>query len=264
MLIGSSLKFAIAMALMQAGVALPADPRLDPVRPQLQALVDKSAEAGLPADLLVSKVREGLAKGVPADRIEAAAGRMAEGLSAAQGFVRARHPGQTPPPELVRALAEARLAGVELSSLDPVVRGGAPGPATARAVEVVTDLSLRGYPTSRALALVTELHGREPAAVGRLPATLDVLRREQALSHAEAVDALSRGLKGGASLETASVRAAEARRGAGQGKSKQGGGDSEAGGKEGFVPPGQLKKQSGAKGRPAETPGRGMGMGPKK
>jgi hypothetical protein len=259
MLVASSLKFVIALALAQAGaVALPADPRLDPVRPRLEALVTRSAEAGLPTELLVSKVREGLAKGVPADRIEAAAGRMAEGLSAAQGFVRERHPKQAPPPDLVRALAEARMAGVEPAVLDPVVRGAKPGPATARAVEVLTDLSLRGYPASRALALGAELHGREPAAVGRLPATLDVLRREQALSHVEAVDALSQGLQGGASLETASARAAQARRGAGQGKSKQGGED-EAGNKEGFVPPGQLKKQSGSKGRPPETPGRGMG-----
>jgi hypothetical protein len=124
MLVASSLKFVIALALAQAGaVALPADPRLDPVRPRLEALVTRSAEAGLPTELLVSKVREGLAKGVPADRIEAAAGRMAEGLSAAQGFVRERHPKQAPPPELVRALAEARMAGVELAVLDPVVRG---------------------------------------------------------------------------------------------------------------------------------------------
>jgi hypothetical protein len=258
MLVSSSLKVVIALALAQAGaMALPADPRLDPVRPRLEALVTRSAEAGLPAELLVSKVREGLAKGVPADRIEAAAGRMAEGLAAAQGFVRERHPSVTPPPELVRALAEARMAGVELATLDPVVRGPRPGPATARAVEVLTDLSLRGYPAGRALALVTELHGREPAAVGRLPVALDVLRREQALSHVEAVDALARGLQGGASLETASARAADARRGAGPGKSKPG--DNEGGTKEGFVPPGQLKKQSGLKGRPADIPGRAMG-----
>jgi hypothetical protein len=259
MLLGASgLKLIFALALAQAAaVALPADPRLDPVRTRLESLVTRTSDAGLPAELLVSKVREGLAKGVPVDRIEAAAGKMADGLQSARGFVNERHPRFAPPAELVRAIAEARLAGVELAALDPLVRGPRPNADTTRAIEVLTDLSLRGYPVARAAALVNELHGKEPAAVGRLPATLDILRREQALTHTETVDALSKGLQSGASLEAASAKAAEARGrgGAGQGKSNGGGGQGQGATKEGFVPPGQLKKQSGIKGRPA-APGK--------
>ena len=246
----------VLLTLSQAARSLPDDPRLQSVRPRLEQLVNKTADDQLPADLLVSKVREGLAKGVPAERIEAATQRLAEGLVAARQFVTARHPEVSPPVELVRALAEARLAGVDLAAADPIVRGSRPTADTARAVAVLTDLSLRGYPTGRASDLLEQVFSREPAAVGRVSATLEVLRREHALTHVESVDALTRGLEGGASLATASNRAlSEARNGRGQGKHKPG---RDTGGQDGFVPPGQLKKQSGTKGRPA-TPGRSLG-----
>src|SRR5216110_248060 len=100
---------------------LPQDARLEPVRARLESLVARTNQAGLPADLVVSKVREGLAKGVPAERIEAAANRLAESLELARRFVAERRSG--PAPALVRALAEARSAGVELSETDALVRG---------------------------------------------------------------------------------------------------------------------------------------------
>ena len=135
------------------------------------------------------------------------------------------------------------------------MRGGRPAPETARAIEVITDLSLRGYPPSRAAGLVQDVLARDAAAVGRLPAALEVLRREQALSHGETVDALARGLQRGR-LARAGLRAAPptsaARAGA---PANRGGGDGEPGRKEGFVPPGQLKKQLGTKGRRPRAPG---------
>ena len=264
MLVGSSLKFVIALALAQAGaVAFPADPRLDPVRaPAGGAGRPKSAEAGLPAELLVSKVREGLAKGVPADRIEAAAGRLAEGLAAARGFVRERHPGARRRPSWCARWPRRGWRASSWPTLDPVVRGARPGPETARAVEVLTDLSLRGYPASRALvageraARARAGGGRPPAGhAGRPPSRAGAQPRRGG-GRAGAGPARGRFARDGVR------RAADARRGAGQGKSKQGG-EGEGGNKEGFVPPGQLKKQSGTKGRPAENPGRGMGPKPK-
>jgi hypothetical protein len=94
MLSGATLSFALATALTLAQAApLPGDARLDPVRARLEAVVSGAAQDGLPAEVLVSKVREGLAKGVPADRIETATIRLAEGLKSAQAFVRERLPG---------------------------------------------------------------------------------------------------------------------------------------------------------------------------
>ena len=253
-----TLKLVLTLALAQ-GAALPADPRLDPVRPRLEQLVDRTAASGLPAELVVSKVREGLAKGVSPDRIEAAVARLFDNLQAARTFAAERRSGPAPAPELVRALADARMAGIDLASADAVVRGGKAAPETARAVEVLTDLSLRGYPADRAAVLVKDLFARDAAALGKLPATLDLLRREQALSHAETVDALARGMRGGGSLEQASTRAsAEERRKAPGGAARRGG-EGAPGRKEGFIPPGQLKKQMPPKGPPAEPPGRGRG-----
>ena len=46
----------------------------------------------------------------------------------------------------------------------------------------------------RALVVVERIEVREPAALDRVPALLDTIRRDQALSPAEAADALARGL----------------------------------------------------------------------
>ncbi len=254
MLATTTVKLVLALGLAQAAV-LPSDPRLEPVRPRLEEVVQRLAAAGLPAEIVVSKVREGLAKGVPPERIAQAAGRLADNLASARTFLAERRPDGPHAPDLLRALAEARLAGVDLAAADPVVRGGRAPAETARAVEVITDLALRGYPSARAGGLVKEVLARDPAAVGRLPATLEVLRREQALSHGESLEAITRGMQGGGSLEQAGSRAAADGRGKAGGPGNRG--VSEAARKEGFVPPGQLKKQAGAKGPPAEPPGRG-------
>jgi hypothetical protein len=248
MLSGATLSFALATALTLAQAApLPGDARLDPVRARLEAVVSGAAQDGLPAEVLVSKVREGLAKGVPADRIETAAIRLAESLKSAQAFARERRPGNQAPVELVRALAEARLAGVELGALEPMVRGGRSGAETARAVEVLTDLTLRGYPTPRAASLVHNVLGRDAGSLARLPAALDVLRREQALTHAETVDALARNLRGTGNLDAA-AKGAAAEHGKAIGRGKEPGSPANPG-NDAFIPPGQLKKQSGTRGR---------------
>ena len=230
--------------------ALPADARLESVRGHLETLIARTAEAGLPADMLVSKVREGLAKGVPADRIELAAVRLAESLEASRRFVNERR--AAPAPQLVRAVAEARIAGVELGETDALVRGERPVAEAARAVEVLTDLTLRGYPAGRSSSVVRDVLARDPGALARLPAALETLRVDQALSHVETVDALSRGLAGSDSLQSAFARTVddERRKGEGRGRQNKGGDES---GKNGFVPPGQLKKQGNG------NPGKGRG-----
>jgi hypothetical protein len=198
----------------------------------------------LPTEMIVSKVREGLAKGVDPSRIEAAAARLTDSLEAAQRYVTARRPGPPATVPLVRAVAEARLAGVALTAIDPLVAPQRAEPPARRAVEVVTDLSLRGYPPERAAAVVNEVLGRDTAALDRLTGALETLRHDYALSRAEAVDALARGLASSDSLQTALRRTSddERRQGHGQGAAADRGAEGRDGspGKSGLAP-GHLK-----------------------
>jgi hypothetical protein len=181
--------------------------------------------------MIVSKVREGLAKGVDSARIEAAAVRLSDSLVAAQRYVIARRPGPSAPLPLVRAVAEARLAGVALTAIDPLVAPELPEPSARRAVEVVTDLSLRGYPSERAAAVVKDVLARDTSALDRLPGALETLRHDYALSRAEAVDALARGLASADSLQTAFTRTVDEERRQGHGNGV--GGERGAEGREG-------------------------------
>ena len=229
-------------ALAASGaVSLPEDARLVPVRAELQRRIDSAAAAGLPADALVSKAREGLAKGVDAQRIASAVMRLADDLEAAQRFVTARRPGPVAL-GLVRALAEARMAGLDLATLPSLVAGDRPPQPAQRAVEVLTELSLRGYPVQRTLAVVERIEVREPAALDRVPALLDTIRRDQALSPAEAVDALARGLATADSLQGAYRRAVEDERRKDNGKASSSAGTTVDGPGNSENAPGRLPK----------------------
>jgi hypothetical protein len=237
----------LGLASAEGATGLPADGRLAPVRAHLQEIVQHADAAGLPSEMIVSKVREGLAKGVDPARIEAAAVRLSDSLVAAQQYVTAHHQGR-PDVTLVRAVAEARLAGVALTSVDPLLRGQRP--EQRRAVEVVTDLSLRGYPSDRAALVVQSVLTRDANALDRVPGTLETIRQDYALSHIEAVDALARGLASADSLQTAYTRTVEdeRRRGHGRGTAAKGADDDDAEngsspGKSGLAP-GQLKRKN--------------------
>jgi hypothetical protein len=147
------------------------------------------------------------------------------------------------------------MAGIDLAANDQLVRKGRSDSESARAVEVLTDLSRRGYPVEHASKVVREVLDRDPGAVPRLAATLETIRTEQALTQGESIDALSRGIaKGNGSLQAAAAQVAAAERrheGVGRGKAGEGG---VGPGNAGFVPPGLLKKETGA-----VKPGRGQG-----
>jgi hypothetical protein len=250
--------------LATAAPALPADPRLAPVRARVDQLVTHAEQAGLPAEIIVSKVREGLAKGVDPQRIAVAAERLVDNLTEARAFVAERRGQGAAAPELVRAVAEARMAGIAAGANDAIVREARSSGDGARAVEVLTDLSLRGYPVDRATQMVRDVLKGDAAAVPRLPATLETIRQEQALTQVESMDALTRGMaKGGGSLKAAAAQAASAGHrpegvGRGNGKAGEGG---VGPGNAGFVPPGQLKKETGAMKATGVGNGKGMGMG---
>lgn len=227
----SALTFGAAFALFgsisaasAAAPSVPEDARLASVRAELTAALDRTAAAGLPTELLVSKIREGLAKGIDGPRIASVVVRLADELRAAHAFLVARKQQATQP--LVRAVAEARLAGVAFEAMDPLVRAG--GLQVTRSIEVLADLSLRGYPAPRASALLKDVLARDPGALPRLPRTLDLVRTEQALTYVEATDALARGFAASESLDRGLARTMDVERrrapGAGKGKADQGAG----------------------------------------
>jgi len=207
--------------------SLPADARLAPVRAPLEKLLARASSDGLPADLIAGKVREGLAKGVAPPAIQAAAERLAASLGNASRFLRAhRAPGastsspspsspspsssSSSSPSLIQAVADAELAGVEADSLVPLVTSSESDAVVARAVAVVTDLSMRGYPSGRSGVVVKEIADRDARALGRVVAGVEAIRVEQTVSRADALEALGRNMAtGGASLDTAVARALE-------------------------------------------------------
>jgi hypothetical protein len=196
-----------SIALAAAGPALPGDARLLPVRAELQTLVDHAAQVGLPAELLLSKVQEGLAKQVPPPRIVQVVRTLSDDLGAARSFAQPLVPGGRPQAALLRALCEAKAAGVNWSDTAPLLRGQS-GDAPVRALVVLTDLASRGYPANHAVAVVAVVVRSEPQSLPRLPATLDRLRRGGGLTQAEALDALARALsssrdRGAGSLDQA-------------------------------------------------------------
>jgi len=230
-----SVSSAVLVAMLGAGAAraattLPESERLDTVRPALQALVDRADKAGVPTDLIVSKVREGLAKGVAPETIRMVAEQLARELDDANDFLRAHRKADTSA-RLVRGLAEARGAGVQLAALAPLVESHAREPLVARGLEAVTDLGLRGYPGPRAAFVVGQVLERDPEAVGQVVASVESIRRAQTISRADALDALSKHMSSpGGSLQAAVNRSLEGSEHSANGNGKNGQQGNERGG----------------------------------
>ena len=223
-------------------IAMPADPRLDPVREALERLVDRAVKDGLPAEMIVSKAREGLAKGVPPEAIRSAAERLAESLGAAAQMLRVHRPA-SPSPSLIRLVAEARMAGVRPDEIAPLVTSPESDAMVARAIEVVTDLAMRGYPSRRSVLVVKEVADRDALALGRVVAGLESIRLEQTVSRADALETLGRNLQSsGASLDWAVARALEAGDRAGGGSASSPGRSADAPGHQGTSGAAKSKK----------------------
>ncbi len=233
--------FAASAAAADPGT-LPADPRLSPVRVELEKTVSSAARDGLPAEMIVSKVREGLAKGVPPEVIRDVAARLAQNLSASATMLRSQRAG-APAPSLVRVVAEARMVGVEAESLAPLAASHEPDAVVARAVEVVTDLTMRGYPARPSASLVREIAERDAASLARVVGGLEAIRTEQTVSRADALEALGRNFRShGASLDSAISRSLESGDRAGGGGADSPGKSAEAPGHTGLTGSGKAKK----------------------
>jgi hypothetical protein len=195
--------------LGEAAEALPQSDRLTAVQPELQRLVDDAAREGLPANLLVGKVREGLAKGASADLIVSAVTRLARNLSEANQFLRAqRRRGASA--ALIQALADARAGGVGWDAALPLVRANTEEARLVRGLEVLAELVMRGYPERPAGQVIHDVLERDPNAVGHLVAGLESIRRAQTVSRADALDDLGRSmLASNGSLDAAVNRSLE-------------------------------------------------------
>ena len=179
------LVLAVAAPAWAGGVALD-DSRLGAVAPQVHAIVDGAARAGLPADVVADKVREGLAKGVPPARIAAVAVALADALG------RARAEAQplvgTASPALLKAIVEAHAVGAAAADVAAILRAG----GRERAVQVLTDLAQRGYPVAAAARTVAAVGARNGAALDRVVGEAERLRAVDGAAPADALDALSR------------------------------------------------------------------------
>jgi hypothetical protein len=181
----------VALVAPARATMLPSSERLDPVRSALERTLDQAARDGLPSDLIVRKVREGLAKGAPPEVIRAAAERLARSLADADQFLRAHRKGADP--ALLRALAEARSAAIDLDVVvAPLADCDASDAALARAVDVLTELTLRGYPSQGAALVIKEALVRDPSAVGQVVAGVEALRAGRKLAHRDALEAFAR------------------------------------------------------------------------
>jgi hypothetical protein len=168
------------------------DPRLGSAATEIKALVAETDRAGLPSEFLVDKVREGLAKQVPPARIAVAVRAFQQALVLA----RAETMRFSPSKPLLRAVAEAHLAGVGAETAIVLQAGG-----RERAVWVLTDLVQRGYPTAVAASTVAAFATRP--SLTELAGHAERLRGIDGASPTEALDALTRANAQGLGLDHA-------------------------------------------------------------
>jgi hypothetical protein len=143
----------------------------------LVAPVRAAERRGLPAQVVADKVLEGLAKGVPADRVAAVAGGLVERLSEADAVLARAPAGVAPPRDRAAALADlahALGAGVDRSTAEALLAaarskpGGADGAVAA--ARVLAGLGRRGVPASDALPLGRALAADPRSAADVVPA----------------------------------------------------------------------------------------------
>ncbi|MBI2896252.1 MAG: hypothetical protein HYY06_22025 [Deltaproteobacteria bacterium] len=133
-------------------------PALGPEGPALAAIVEGLGRDGIPSDLVLNKVREGLAKHVPPALITRAARALAARLRAAATLVTRGSAGDRR--RVIRALAEALESGLTRGDLDRLLGGlaGASASALALAIDTATELRDRGFGSVAAVDAVRETY----------------------------------------------------------------------------------------------------------
>jgi hypothetical protein len=144
---------------------------------RIQAAIERTQQAGIPADLVQMKVREGQAKGIPADRIAAAAAHRADALLRAQDAL--KRAGVQPTRDDLAAGADALGAGVSAAALGAAA-DMAPGGQRTVAIAVLGALVGQGEGIENALARIQEAMSRGgPDALANLPAQAAAARAGQ-------------------------------------------------------------------------------------
>ncbi|WP_248360337.1 hypothetical protein [Anaeromyxobacter oryzae] len=151
------------------------------------APVASAARAGVPSGPVAAKVLEGLAKGVPAERVLAVAGALADRLGRAGALLdRAAESGLAIGPDLRIAaladLADAMAAGVSpetvLALVDAARAAGGRADAAVAAARTLGELARRGVPVADATPLAVALAKRPPLPPGEIAALYEAYRRE--------------------------------------------------------------------------------------
>jgi len=133
----------------------------------IRTAVDRASNHGVPAVLLENKAREGIAKGVPAERIAQTVQRRAEALGRARlAFERA---GMGPERAELTAGANALEGGVSEEALQAVAETS-PDDRRVVAVVVLTQLVAQGKAAEEALVQVMNAVEHGSAALAALPA----------------------------------------------------------------------------------------------
>ena len=172
---------------------LPANPSLDPVRDQLEQTLRYAEKQGLPRELLLSKVREGIAKRVSPHTVAGAVEQLARHLAEANMLAKASNM-PSPSPRLLQAIAEGRLAGLSETQIKSVLVNGVSS-QTIEAIDALADLHLRGYEPNSVLPLIQQMQNKDPGALVQLAPALEIVRRDFALTNTETAQMLDQGFK---------------------------------------------------------------------
>jgi hypothetical protein len=166
----------LAMVAMIGAVPATLSAQAATAQTQIDAALERVQQAGIPADLVQMKVLEGQAKGVPAQRIAAAAQHRADALLRAQGAL--TRAGMQPTRDDLAAGADALGSGVSEAALVAAAQM-APGGQRSVAFAVLTALMDNDMLPDQALAALQRAIDAGPEALANLPAQAAAARAGQ-------------------------------------------------------------------------------------
>jgi hypothetical protein len=145
---------------------LPLSARAQSPEQRIENALARALQAGVPVELLESKVALGRARGYPADQIALGIERRLETLQQVKAAFGDRHQLTT---EELGVAADAVQGGVSQTAL-AAVSERAPRDRRAVAIAVLTELVRLGHASDQALARVTQALEGAPDALTNLPA----------------------------------------------------------------------------------------------
>ena len=159
----------IAIAALAGAAVAPAAAQQAQADQRIQETLERARQAGLPVELLQSKVVEGRAKGVPMDRILMVVQQRAEALGRAQTVLVGVLGSESVQSQDVAVAADALQAGVEEAALARVATTSQ-GQQRTVALSVLAQLVANGIVSEEALRQVQGAMARGNQALMNLPA----------------------------------------------------------------------------------------------